>query len=130
MDVIKNIDSQYTDYLYYLHGLLAQVRYIYKPAGLLKFYKVAIIKTHHTYQGLDGNWRFDYCSKLTKNRINQILKAHDFNVRVYQKDWHILFHIPELNTSIESTGMIKLSEDTDFKTWWDNEEVIFNVYDY
>lgn len=131
MAVIKNIDSQYTDYLYRLHGrLLAQVRYIYQPKNPLKFYKIAIIKTHHTYQGLDGMWHLDHCSQLTKKRINQILRAHVFNARIYQNNWRILFYMPELNKHIESTGMIKLYEDIDGSIWYDNEGIKFNVYDY
>jgi len=131
MDIIKNVDSQYTDYLYYLHDrLLAQVRYIYQPMDVLKFYKVAIIKTHHTYQGLDGMWRLDDCSQLTKKRINQILEANGFGVKVYQDNWRILFYMPELNKHIESTGMFKLYEDIDGGLWYDSEGIAFNVYDY
>ena len=131
MDVKINIDGQFTDYVYHLHNrLLAQVRYIYQPKNPLKFYKIAIIKTHHTYQDLDGMWHLDHCSHITKKRINQILRAHVFNVRIYQNNWRILFHISELNKNIESTGMIKLYEDIDGHTWWDNDGILFNVYDY
>lgn len=131
MDVKTNIDSQFTDYVYHLHNrLLAQVRYIYKPTDTLKFYKIAIIKTHHTYQGLDGMWRLDHCSHITKKRINQILEAHVFNARICQNNWRILFYMPELNKHIESTGMIKLYEDMDGRIWYDNEGIKFNVYDY
>jgi len=130
MGIIKNVDSQYTDYLYYLHDrLLAQVRYIYQPMDVLKFYKVAIIKTHHTYQDSAG-WHFDHCSHITKKRINQILKYHNFKASVYQKNWRILFYMPELNKHIESTGMFKLYEDIDGSLWYDSEGIAFNVYDY